>query len=82
MKIIFDPNPFEPDTTGALNSTAIVKSDDESEVYFTEPIRIEASEFTDAASLQVAVANHVAGFHERVNAILKARQMAGIEIGL
>lgn len=82
MKIIFDPNPFTADTTGALNSTAIVKNDDETEVYFTEPIRIEASEFTDAASLQAAVANHIAGFADRVNAILKARQMADVEIQL
>lgn len=75
MKIIFDPNPFTADTTGALISTATVKSDDETEVYFTEPVRIEAS-------LQVAVANHVLGFQERVDAILKARQMADVEITL
>lgn len=82
MKIIFDPNPFAADTTGALISTAIVKSDDETETYFTESIRIEASEFTDEASLQAAVANHIAGFWERVDAILKARQMADVEIVL
>jgi hypothetical protein len=82
MKIIFDPNPFTADSTGALNSTAIVKSDDETEIYFTEPIRIEASEFTDEASLQAAVANHIAVFWERVDAILKARQMADVEITL
>lgn len=80
MKIIFDPNPFTADTTGALISTATVKNDDETEVYFTEPIRIEASEFTDATSLQAAVANYVAGFQERVDAILKARQMTDVEI--
>jgi hypothetical protein len=80
MKIIFDPNPFTADTTGALIGTAIVKSDDETEVYFTEPIRIEASEFTDAASLQAAVANHVAGFQGRVDAILKAKEMAKVEV--
>lgn len=82
MKITFIPNPFQPDTTGALVSTAIVTDDAGVEEYFREEIRIEASEFSDEASFKAAVANKIAGFQDRVDAILKARQLAQIQVTL